>query len=349
MEVVLVNKLGNINILDCTLRDGGHVNDANFGADTIKNIVELLSKSGVEIVELGFLKNGDFSKDEANFNRIEEVYEYLPNEQNCEYSLMIRPDWYDISSLSLCNGKINFLRFAFYYKDIELTKKYCKIARDLGYKFFLNPVNLPGYEQKKLKKLIEEVNVIKPEVLTIVDTFGSLTEKSLVDIYEYVEANLDNDIAIDLHLHENLNLSFSLAQHFLKIKKNERKIFMDASLFGMGRIPGNLCVETIMDFLNSEYGKVYNLSPILYAISKHISPLKDKYHWGYSPAYYYTGKLCIHRSYAEFLLDKKTLSLDTIREILYRIKEEDGDSAFFNKKLVESLYDKAPKGDKSHV
>ncbi len=333
----------NINILDCTLRDGGHVNNAKFGKDTIKGIIKYLNEAGTNIIELGFLKNGNFDENESNYNKIEEVYSFLPNKSISEYSLMIRPDWYDIRQLSPCNGKINFLRFAFYYKDIELVKKYCKIARELGYKFFLNPVNMPGYTPKELKQLVKDIKEINPYAVTIVDTYGSLMEKELSQIYEYLDTTLNDDIIIDLHLHENLNLSFALARYFLQIKNDKRKIFLDASLYGMGRVPGNLCIEAIMDYVNSCYNLNYDISKILKAIGEYILPIRKEYFWGYSPAYYWTAKLKLHRSYAEYFVSQTDIKLEDIQKLLIEVKKNSKDNNF-DKNLAEEISKKQKEG-----
>ena len=42
-------------LLDCTLRDGGYINDWEFGHDNIVNIFERLVASGVDVIEIGFL------------------------------------------------------------------------------------------------------------------------------------------------------------------------------------------------------------------------------------------------------------------------------------------------------
>ena len=44
-----------VSLLDCTLRDGGYVNDWNFGHDNLVSIFERVVDSGVEIIEIGFL------------------------------------------------------------------------------------------------------------------------------------------------------------------------------------------------------------------------------------------------------------------------------------------------------
>ena len=55
--------MGNIKLLDCTLRDGGYINDWNFGKAAIVDIKEELEKSNTEIIELGFIRDEDENED----------------------------------------------------------------------------------------------------------------------------------------------------------------------------------------------------------------------------------------------------------------------------------------------
>ncbi len=327
-----MNITDNIEVLDCTLRDGGHVNNAAFGHDNILAIENALVKSNVDIIELGFLKNGVFSIDQSNYNRMEDVYENLKHiKEKRKYSVMIRPDWYDISQLSERTGDISLIRFAFYLKDIELTKKYCSIARKLGYEIAMNPVNIMGYKDEDLIYILKEANDLKPSVINIVDTFGSIQSVDLEHIYELFEKYLSGDIRIGLHLHENMSSAFMLMQHFLKIKNPERKSVIDGSLLGMGRVPGNLPIEILMDYMNAYRGHNYNLEPVLEVISKVIEPEKKKREWGYHPAYYFTGKRQIHRSFAEYYIDcRKDLNLADIFGI-FNLLKDDSDKMMFSK------------------
>jgi len=47
----------NIKILDCTLRDGGYINDWAFTNSQIKNIIKSLKDSHIDIVECGYLND----------------------------------------------------------------------------------------------------------------------------------------------------------------------------------------------------------------------------------------------------------------------------------------------------
>ena len=335
----------NIEVLDCTLRDGGHVNNAEFGRGNILKIETALVKSKVDIIELGFLKDGEFSLDQSNYSRMEDAYENLSHiNEKRKFSVMIRPDWYDISQLSPRSGDISLIRFAFYLKEIGLTKKYANIARDLGYDFTLNPVNIMSYTDGDLDFVLKEADELKPYVVNIVDTFGSIQSKDLERIYHFYEKNLSMDIRIGLHLHENMSSAFMLMQHFLEIKNPRRMVVIDGSLLGMGRIPGNLPIEMLLDYMNTYRGHNYDLMPVLEVISNVIEPEKKKRGWGYHPAYYFTGKYQIHRSYAEYYIDnRKDLTLADMLGI-FNLLKDDASKRDFSEDRAENYVERYRRG-----
>ena len=115
---------------------------------------------------------------------------------------MIRPDWYDISKLERCTGRIKTIRFALHYEDLELTLHQAKIARDYGYGIFLNPVNILSYSDKMLNHILTALNDFRPDGIYIVDTFGSMLPSDLPNIVAAFDTKLDKSITLGLHLHE---------------------------------------------------------------------------------------------------------------------------------------------------
>lgn len=330
--------MNNIRILDCTLRDGGHVNDSRFGKENIDKIVAALVSGGTDIIELGFLKNGVFSEEESSCSKIEETRKNIISKKDKQkYSVMIRPDWYDISQLTENDGTIEYIRFAFYLKDADLTQEYCHIVRELGYVPILNPVNILGYTNQELDQLMEVINKIHPYGATIVDTFGSMEIESLNKIYELYESNLPKDVVIGLHLHENMTSAYLLAQYFLSIKQKARDVIIDGSLLGMGRIPGNLCIEELMCYMNESQGEKYQLEPILKCISECIEPIKEQSPWGYNPAYFFSGKYKVHRSYAEYYLNDAKLPLNQIYELIRQMKDDPHRLAYSKEYAKENM------------
>ena len=101
-----------IRLLDCTLRDGGHVIDGKFGEDTIKSIIERLVEAGVDIIEVGFLWKTFCDKDTARYYDINDVKRILPqNKGNSKFSLMA--DFIDLEHLEPCDGTIEIIRLSF--------------------------------------------------------------------------------------------------------------------------------------------------------------------------------------------------------------------------------------------
>lgn len=64
--------------------------------------------------------------------------------------------------------------------------------------------------------------------------------------------------------------------------------------------------------------------------------MHSKFGWGYSIFHYLSASIGCHPDYASYLLDKKHLLVEDIKEILEKIPKEY--SYEFNKKIIEDLY-----------
>lgn len=324
-----------IRLLDCTLRDGGHLNEGKFGEKVIKNIIECLVEAGIDIIEVGFLWKEFCGKDSARYCMIADVKRILPeNSGNSKFSLMA--DFVNLKHLEPYDGTVEYIRLSFKRFRLDWGIETAQILMDKGYKVFINPVNYNVYSDKEYLEVLEAVNQIHPYGFSIVDTFGVMRTNNLAHQYFLIENNLHSDITIGLHLHENLGMAYSLAQHFIQIANPKRKIVIDGSLFGMGRIPGNLCIEQIMDYLNIQYGKTYLTEPVYDAIDDYIAPIKDKVAWGYAIPYALSAKYDLHRTYAEFLMKKRRLKTKDIQRILSQVEEKEAEN--FNEEYIENLY-----------
>lgn len=326
-------------LLDCTLRDGGYINEWNFGFHTIKDIIKKLVDSQVDYVEVGFLRNCEYDRNKALFNHCAEIKAVLPKERgNTMFTAMALHNKYDIDKLEPYDGEtIDAIRVTFHDYDIDEGLAFIEKAKEKGYKVFCNPINIMGYSDEMLLKLFQKVNRIQPYAFSIVDTFGSMMKSDLQRIYSLAEHNLDESIAIGLHLHENLGLSYSLAQEFLAMKSSGRKSVIDGSMMGMGRVPGNLCLELIMDYMNKTQGSTYDVNPVLDGIDDHIAQLKQIEPWGYSTAYALSAKYNLHRNYAEYLLGKGRLRAREINRILAAVEESK--KTAYDEKYIEALYE----------
>ena len=330
-----MNSVEDITLLDCTLRDGGHLTSGIFGEKMIKNTIKNLVDANIDIIEIGFLMESSFDVDTAKYRTIEEVKRVLPSHKgNSKFSLMA--DFIDISDLEKNDGTIDYIRLSFKRQRIEWALNAAKTLMNKGYKCFLNPVNCNVYSDEEYMALIKRINSLKPYGFSIVDTFGVLRKQDLMRLYLLVENNLDQDICVGVHLHDNLGLAFVLAQCITEIRNPKRKICIDGSLLGMGRAPGNLCIEQMMNYMNEQYGRGYKLEPALDIIDDYIEPLKDEKKWGYSIPYYLSAKYKVHRTYGEYLMNKWKLGTKDIQRILSQISHDEAE--YFNESYIENLY-----------
>lgn len=330
--------MGKISLLDCTLRDGGYINDWDFGCHTIKDILKKLVEAEVDYAEVGFLRNCEYDPDKSLFNNCGELAGILPeNRGKTKFTAMALHNKYDVSKLEPYDGKtIDAVRVTFHDYDIDEGLSFIRKVKEKGYKVFINPINIMGYSDSMILRLLDKVNELHPYAFSIVDTFGSMMKEDMLRIYSLIEHNLDKSIVIGVHLHENLALSYSLAQDFINMKSSERECVIDASMLGMGRAPGNLCMELIMDYMNKKQEGSYNVNPILDGIDDHIARLKQIEPWGYNTAYALSAKYNLHRNYAEFLLDKGRLRAKQINQILGSVEAEK--KTAFDADYIEKLY-----------
>lgn len=324
-----------IQLLDCTLRDGAHLNGGRFGEKVIRRTIRSLTETKLDIVEVGFFVNEDRGPDASYFYSIEDVRKILPKKKgNVQYSLMA--DFVDVDGIEPCDGTIDIFRLSFKRHRLDWALGAARKLMDKGYKVFINPVNCSVYTDAEYLAVIQKVNELHPYGFSMVDTFGVLRKQDLSRLYYLLEGNLLPDITIGLHLHENLGLAYSLAQHFLEIRAPRRKIVIDCSLLGMGRTPGNLCTEQIMDHMNLNYGTDYATEPALDAIDDFIAPIKREIPWGYSIPYALSGKFGLHRTYAEYLMGKNRLKAKDIQRILSMVDRDHIE--MFDEQYIENLY-----------
>ena len=82
--------MGKIYLLDCTLRDGGYINDWQFGEEAIKGIGRKIAQSGIEMFEVGFIKGKKYSKDRSVFPDLDCIKPFItPKDPSLMYVGML--------------------------------------------------------------------------------------------------------------------------------------------------------------------------------------------------------------------------------------------------------------------
>ena len=333
--------MSKVKLLDCTLRDGGYINNWNFGHKKIKNILKKLNSSNIDIIECGFITGKPYDKDYSLYENSYDVNKLIKKtNKNTMYVGMIAIGEKEIDPVLLCDKSqtyIDGIRLTFHEDEIEKATKYGEIIKEKGYKLFMQPVGTTLYTDKMLINLIEVINELEPYAFYLVDTLGTLYPNDVSRFMYLIDKNLKKDIALGFHSHNNLQLSFSNAQKMLDFD-TDRQLIIDCSVFGMGRGAGNLCTEMICDYLNKKSNCNYRISPILELINEDLMSIFVDSPWGYSASYFLSATNYCHPNYSSYLMAKQTLSLQNIGELLQIIP--DCNRGRFNKGLMEEIYQK---------
>jgi 4-hydroxy 2-oxovalerate aldolase len=331
--------MNNIKLLDCTLRDGGHQVQSQFGISNIDAITRGLEKANIDFIEVGFLKDGNWSEDFAVYNNIADVCAKTKQlRDDIEYTLLVQQDQLNIDNLEPYNGGVfKRIRVSFHDYDKDAGIEFCHKVIDKGYMCHINPINIVGYSDEEILAFVKTANKIGVSAFSMVDTFGAMTKDDMLRIFYLINNNLDPKIDIGIHLHDNMLLAFSLAQTLTEMFPSNRTLVIDASLLGMGRDPGNLCIELIADWLNKKYAARYDVDILLDLIDAYIRPIKEKYPWGYSSAYALSAQYNLHRSYGEYLMKKGKVRTKEIRHILSQVDKQK--ASRYNEQYIEKLYE----------
>jgi 4-hydroxy 2-oxovalerate aldolase len=320
-----VNKY--VQILDCTLRDGGFVNDFNFGCKNIVDIIQKLHNSHIDIIELGFLES-DKKKDNHSsvFPAIEALEDFFSTHdiktKSQQYTVMITYPAFPIELLPEKTdlAKCDAIRVIIRYSELKDSLNFCKQIALKGYKVFIQPAITMRYSRAELQQLFDTANEIEAYALYIVDSYGYMHKRDVVKYYEIFDNNLKNTIKIGFHAHNNLNLAFSNALEFLEYQTS-REIIIDSCLLGMGQGSGNLQTEVFVDFMNKTMNTSYDYDEILDACEI-VEEYYGSTQWGYSLADLVAAINKTSYKYSRVLRADYNLSYVEINRLLKNIPED---------------------------
>lgn len=333
--------MNNLRVLDCTLRDGGCVNDFNFGIINMRSIKSGLESSGVDIIECGYIdENKGSSEGRSQFdNEISIQHQLLDQKKsNTLYVAMIDYGKFDCLRLKECSKiSIDGIRIAFHKKDLFPAISMCKTVLKKGYRLFVQPMAILRYTDSEILELLSLINqeLFDAEAFYIVDSFGEMRLDDFRRILYLVDNNLKPNIAIGMHSHNNLQLSYANAIQLIEYR-SERKKIIDSSIMGMGKGAGNLNTELLLEHLNNSTGSFYDIHPLLDLIDKVINQIYSEYKWGYAVEYYLSAMNSCTPSYAKYFYEKHLMSIEQISALLKLL--DPSKRVSFDKDYADMIY-----------
>lgn len=337
--------MGRIQLLDCTLRDGGYINDWRFGESAIKDITDKMVQSGVDIVEIGFLKNEPYQKDRCVFNSMEQVKKVIEKKkEGVKYAVMcevvnplplellapVDKDSADIIRVIIWKTKHD--EQGTVVDALQEGFEYCKGIVEKGYKLCVQPARVSQYSDEEFVAMVKKFSTLNPLAIYVVDSWGTQNPEDLLHYMHLADENMPQNVSLGYHGHNNMMQALSAAQ--VMIHENfQRDIIIDASIYGIGRGAGNLNIEIIAKYMNEQCGKQYNIEKMIHVYEKYIKNIYAVEPWGYSIPFYLTARYDCNPNYARYFV-KKNLSCMYFDKFLKQLNGVD--KVIFSLKAIET-------------
>lgn len=294
-----------IKVFDCTIRDGGLVNNYHFSDAFVKAHYETCVAAGVDYMEIG--KNVSptiMSVDEYgpwNFCKEEDIKRIVGNnDTNMKIAVMadigrslkeeLRPK---------SESVVDMIRIATYIHQIPAAIELIEDAHAKGYETTVNIMAISKSFDDELDEVLAQLSKTPVDVIYIADSFGSFYPEQIKKLTEkYLKVAQENGKKVGIHAHNNLQLAYANTLEAMIYGTS----FLDVTISGLGRGAGNCPLELLIGFLKNPK---YKLMPVLKFIEEFIVPLEKELDWGYSIPYMLTGQLNEHPRAAMKARDEK--------------------------------------------
>lgn len=318
-------------ILDCTLRDGGYYNDWIFAPDLVQDYLQAMKAAQVDIVELGFrfLKNNGFKGACAytsdDFLKSLDIPEGLTvavmvNGGDLLTDLGLVPTLEKLFPNPASETPVDLVRFACHFREVEAVLPAVSWLVERGYRVGFNLMQIADRSREEVLELARVAREYPVEVLYFADSMGSMTPDDAARIIGWLREEWEGPIGI--HTHDNMGLAL---QNTLRAHA-EGATWLDATVTGMGRGPGNARTEELVIEAQDLRNRPANLVPLMTLLRQHFQPMKEFYGWGTNPYYFLSGKYGIHPTYIQNMLMDSRYGEEDVLAVIEHLRQTGGKS-----------------------
>ncbi len=284
-----------IKVVDCTIRDGGLMNNHKFDEAFVKAVYQTCEAAGVDYCELGYKGSKRiFSQDQHGIWKFceEDVLRRVVGEgpRTVRISVMADVDRTDYHTDIQPKDKsvIDCVRVACYINQIPGALDMIKDAHDKGYETTLNLMAISKVQDRELEEALAAAAKSPVDTVYVVDSNGAFYSEQIHDlVLSFMAALEGTGKHVGIHAHNNMQLAYANTIEALIVGADR----LDATIAGLGRGAGNCALELLLAFLKNPK---FHLRPVIECVEKHFVPLAKGIDWGYSIPYLITGMLNEH-------------------------------------------------------
>ncbi|MBD3841719.1 MAG: aldolase catalytic domain-containing protein [Campylobacterales bacterium] len=283
-----------IKVFDCTIRDGGLVNNFHFTDEFVKGVYETCVKAGIDYMEIG-KNNSPTLQDPQEFGKwnfcSEDDIRSIVGQNNTNLKIAVMSDIGRVVAdelLPKSESVVDMVRVATYLHQIPAAIEIIEDAHAKGYETTVNIMAISKSMESELDEALEILSKTNVDIIYIADSFGSFYPEQIQYLAKkYVKVARGVNKKVGIHAHNNLQLAYANTLEAMMYGTS----YLDVTISGLGRGAGNCPMELLIGFLKNPK---YKLIPVLEFIEKAIVPLEKELDWGYSIPYMITGQLNEH-------------------------------------------------------
>jgi 4-hydroxy 2-oxovalerate aldolase len=269
---------GNPCLIDVTLRDGSYQNNFAFDEGFIADYVDVMTHSGVDYIEIGYLKgtkcaaqpvcpNGSFDVDEKLVCTLKQLGGRSRLCVMFHPSHVIRDDL-----LRLSEAGVDLLRCCMPKGEYENSLRAIEFCASRGIAVTANIIRMSQLTMDEIVQIAKASDASGASVVYFADSNGSVHPDLVWNLGQTLATQLRS--ALGFHAHDNLGLAMLNAA--TAVTAGFR--FIDASIMGMGKGGGNLRLETVAKLFNQTAGReIFQMGLILNGcriIDRHLREMK---------------------------------------------------------------------------
>ena len=283
-----------LKVLDCTIRDGGLMNNHKFSDEFVRDVHKALVASGVDYMEIGYKADkGMFSPDEYGIWKMcdEDAVKRFFGDEDPGVKLSVMADIGRTNHSDIVpadESLIDLVRVACYIHQIPACLDMIRDAKQKGYETSVNLMAISTVPEFELNKGLEMIGRCEEaDMLYLVDSFGSLYYEQIEDLMRRYKDAMQHGQQIGIHAHNNQQMAYV---NTICCAINGATM-LDSTIDGLGRGAGNCPTELLLGFLRNPK---FHQRPIIDAVEKLMLPLREQIDWGYSIPYMITGQMNEH-------------------------------------------------------
>ena len=304
-----------MNILDCTLRDGGYYNNWNYSLNFINDYLKTINNSGIKFVELGF---SQIKKDSSKGNCYDvdnELIQKLKIPKNIKIGIMLNASDlisknYNVKKFKKFidnKKKIYLLRVACHFDEINKIIPFIRVLKKTNLKLAINLMQVSEQKKKNISKILKKLSKENIDIIYFADSLGCMSSRDMKKTILLFKKNCKAEIGF--HAHDNMGN----AKNNVLIAIRNGLNWIDTTVFGMGRGAGNAKTE---DFVTKDKKKIINQLK-----KRKFVDLKNKYKWGFNKYYNLSAKYKIHPTYIQKILNISKISETKVIKIINNLKD----------------------------